>query len=125
MNTAQLLTDLEHRGVVLHIVGDRLKWQAPRGALTTADRAALAANKAEILAALAAELEADRADLLAWGGCYAWPSVRVDELVIDHGAAAWTAWTAIASASDLERVRSSVCFWQEGERQPVLAEVSE
>lgn len=144
MNTAQLLTNLEHRGVVLHIVGDRLKWKAPRGALTELDRQALSAHKTEILAALAAELEADRADVLEWGECYAWPSVRVapkreadfplltadlDELVIPGGRAAWSAWAATASASDLERVRMSACYWQEGERDEwpttLRSEVSE
>jgi len=140
MNTAQLLTDLEHRGVVLHIVGDRIKWKAPRGALTELDRQALAAHKTEILTALAAELEADRVALLAWGECYCWPSVRVapkreadfplmaadtDELLIPSGRVAWLAWTAAASASDLERVRMSACYWQDDERQAVLAEVTQ
>lgn len=124
MNTAQLLTDLEHRGVVLHIVGDRLKWKAPRGALTELDLQSLATNKTEILAALTAELEVERADLLLWGECYAWPSVRVDELVIDHGDASWSEWVAHALSADFETVRT-VCYWHEGERDEWLANKAE
>ncbi len=53
--------ELRARDVVLAPVGDRLHYDAPKGALTPELRQALAEHKAELLAELAAE-EADRRD---------------------------------------------------------------
>lgn len=53
MTTNELLTDLHSRGVMLRAVGDRLKIDAPAGALTDAALAELRARKAELLATLA------------------------------------------------------------------------
>jgi hypothetical protein len=53
VTAAVLLTDLASRGVHLVAVGERLRVDAPAGALTEADRLALAARKGELLALLA------------------------------------------------------------------------
>ena len=55
MTPAALMADLEARGVRLMAVGQTLRVDAPRGVLTTADREALLAHKAAVLAALRAE----------------------------------------------------------------------
>ena len=55
MRAAALLAALEARGVRLMAVGQTLRVDAPRGVLTTADREALLAHKAAVLAALRAE----------------------------------------------------------------------
>jgi len=57
----ELPMELRARDVVLAPVGDRLHYDAPKGALTPELRQALAEHKAELLAELAAE-EADRRD---------------------------------------------------------------
>ena len=53
MNADQLLGELRARGVVLEAAGDRLRVDAPRGAITPELREALTAHKAEVLALLA------------------------------------------------------------------------
>jgi len=55
---AALMADLEARGVRLAAMGERLRVDAPRGALTATDRDALVRYKPALLAALRAE---------AWG----------------------------------------------------------
>lgn len=57
MTAAALLADLRRRGVELRAEGDRLRWRAPRGAVTPADLARLRAAKAELLRALAQDEE--------------------------------------------------------------------
>ena len=57
MTAAALLAALQTRGVRLAAVGDRLRVEAPRGVLTAADRAALAAHKAALLALLRADAD--------------------------------------------------------------------
>jgi len=52
VRAAQLLTDLAALDVRLHLVGDRLKVNAPEGVVTEAMRAELAARKGEIVALL-------------------------------------------------------------------------
>jgi len=128
MSGATLLAELRADGVVIRANGTNLRLLAPPGALTAADRQAITENKPALLAALAAEVEADRADVLMWGECYSWPSVRVapltadsDELTIPGGRAAWLAWTATAGVEDLDRVRMSTCYWQDDERAEWLA----
>src|SRR5438270_303688 len=49
------LADLRRRGVELAVDGANLRFRAPKGVLTAADRAALADRKGEILAALRRE----------------------------------------------------------------------
>jgi|GEM_PF-2221049 len=53
MTILDLLAYLDRRGVILTADGDRLRIEAPAGAVTPAMRAALAERKGEILAALA------------------------------------------------------------------------
>ena len=52
MNPAALLSDLHSRGVELTAEGDRLRYRAPRGALSPELLADLRSHKAEILAEL-------------------------------------------------------------------------
>ncbi len=53
MSATELLASLQQRGVLLCVDGDRLRVDAPTGVLSAADRAALAAHKADLLALLA------------------------------------------------------------------------
>ena len=53
MTAAELLAELRHRGVRLEAIDDRLRYAAPKGALTPDLRAAMADRKAELLACLA------------------------------------------------------------------------
>jgi len=52
MNAAELIIELEARGVLIESAGDRLRVDAPKGAITPELREALAACKAEVLAIL-------------------------------------------------------------------------
>ena len=52
MNAAELITELEARGVLIEAAGDRLRVDAPKGAITPELREALAACKAGVLAIL-------------------------------------------------------------------------
>jgi len=52
MSAAELLTDLQQRGVTITAEGDRLKIKAPRGILTQELRERLAKSKPDIIAAL-------------------------------------------------------------------------
>ncbi len=60
MTARGLLADLRRRGVELHPAGDRLRVRAPRGVLGSADLEALRRQKADLLAALAAEAPGPR-----------------------------------------------------------------
>jgi hypothetical protein len=53
MTAAELLAELNRRGISLRVQGDRLELDAPRGALTPELRRALADHKAELLRLLA------------------------------------------------------------------------
>jgi TubC N-terminal docking domain len=52
MNAAELIIELEARGVMIESAGDRLRVDAPKGVITPELREALAACKAEVLAIL-------------------------------------------------------------------------
>ena len=52
MTPSQLLADLQTRGIRVTVAGERLRVDAPRGALTADLRAKLTANKSQILAQL-------------------------------------------------------------------------
>lgn len=52
MNATELLIELEARGVLIEAAGDRLRVDAPKGAVTPELREALAACKTEVLAIL-------------------------------------------------------------------------
>ena len=52
MSAAELLNELKSRGVSLEANGDRLRVDAPRGAITPELRRTLAAHKAELLGLL-------------------------------------------------------------------------
>ena len=60
MSTAELLLILNERGITVNVNADRLHIHAPAGVLTDELRAALTANKAEMIAFL----ECDRFDRL-------------------------------------------------------------
>jgi tubulysin polyketide synthase-like protein len=83
VTAAALLGDLQRRGVRLEAHGGKLRAEAPRGELTDADKALIAAHKADLLALLkdrptpkvAARLTAFRNQLAAWRttGRPGWP----------------------------------------------------
>ena len=52
MTAFEIITRFHARGIILSRRGDRLRVEAPLGVLTEADRALLAARKADLLAAL-------------------------------------------------------------------------
>ena len=52
MNTAELLTEVQRRGIQLRAEGASLRYRAPKGTLTADLRAKLKAHKAELLTAL-------------------------------------------------------------------------
>ena len=54
MSAATLISDLGERGIRLATRGDRLVIDAPKGALTEADRRAIAEHKPELLALVGA-----------------------------------------------------------------------
>ena len=68
MDTTTLLRKLAQRGVTLQVVGDRLRWQGPKGAMTPALRAALVDNKAEVRRRLGPQRPAKRGDLAGGPG---------------------------------------------------------
>lgn len=51
-NASELLAELRHQGIILWAEGDRLRFDAPKGALTPAIRDELSTRKAELLAFL-------------------------------------------------------------------------
>ena len=69
MTAAALVADLRKRGVALAVVGDRLRWRAPKGVMTEAMVKALRCHKADVLAALnarKAQRWGDAAEAVAW-----------------------------------------------------------
>src|SRR5262249_51805805 len=58
MTAATLLTDLKAKGIVVSVADGILRLRSPQGVLTPADRAAVTAHKAALLALLLAEREA-------------------------------------------------------------------
>ncbi len=52
MNASDVLSELRHAGIVLYTEGDRLRYRAPRGAITPALRASVQAHRSELLALL-------------------------------------------------------------------------
>jgi hypothetical protein len=67
VSAAELLAELESCGVVLEVAGDRLRFDAPKGALTPELRKAMAQQKAELMALLAPppSVGTDAADMAA------------------------------------------------------------
>jgi hypothetical protein len=49
MTASALLADLTRRGVRLEVKGERLKWRAPSGQISEADKAAIRTHKPELL----------------------------------------------------------------------------
>lgn len=96
MNAAELLSELERRGVALEAAGDRLRFDAPRGALTPELRTAMAEHKAELLGLLDRRVHAGTTDLVAVaelliaGQMLNWPELPVaPHLTIRAGEDAW------------------------------------
>ena len=65
MNATELLAELHSRGVVLEAAGERLRYDAPKGALTPELRAALAEHKAELLELVDPRVRTQATDLVA------------------------------------------------------------
>lgn len=59
MSAQTLITELQLRGVVLEVQGDRLCYRAPIGVITPQLHATLKAHKSELIAALASEASND------------------------------------------------------------------
>ena len=96
MNAAELLAELNRRGVALEAVGDRLRYDAPKGALTPELRAAMAEHKAELLELIDRRLRTSATDLVAVaellvaGQMLGWCELPIaPHLAIRAGEAAW------------------------------------
>ena len=70
MNALKLYHDLKSRGVILEAQDEQLRVDAPAGALTEADRAALKASKHKLLGFLSRPREeaAERESVARWAG---------------------------------------------------------
>ncbi len=102
MNTAELLTEVQRRGIQLRAEGASLHYRAPKGTLTADLRAKLKAHKAELLTALE-KPTADRitqthgltlADLQQAAGPD-WPEIEQDPAAIE----------ALANSIQIRRMR--------------------
>jgi TubC N-terminal docking domain len=114
MSAHLLLADLRARGINVLAEGDTLRVSAPRGALSEADRAALAECKTEVLSLLRRPTSEDVAAALAWAAWGFWPAIVGEGGVeVKGGRAAWQAFSERCTAGDLAEVRR-VAGWPEG-----------
>ena len=97
MNAPELLAELQGRGVVLEAVGGRLRFDAPRGALTPALRQAMQQHKGELLELAERHLRTQARDLVAVaellvaGHALGWPELAIGPgLSVRAGEDAWT-----------------------------------
>ena len=65
MTAADLISDLKRRGVELRVTGDRLRWRAPRGAMTPELAESLRRCKSETIALLSAPVYKPRRPALS------------------------------------------------------------
>src|SRR5919197_4011240 len=97
VTAAELLAELQGRGVRLEAIGGRLRYDAPKGALTPELRRAMAAHKAEILGLVEQHLRTQAMDivavaqLLVAGQALGWPRLALGPgLSLRAGEDAWT-----------------------------------
>ena len=97
MTSKELLAELQNRGVALEAVGGRLRYDAPKGALTPALRRAMAAHKAELLGLVKQHLRTQATDivavaeLLVAGQALGWLELAIGPgLSLRAGEDAWT-----------------------------------
>jgi pyochelin synthetase len=65
VNAPELLAELQGRGMRLEAIGGRLRYDAPKGALTPELRRAMAEHKAELLGLVEQHLRTQATDLVA------------------------------------------------------------
>ncbi len=115
MNTAELLTEVQRRGIQLRAEGASLHYRAPKGTLTADLRAQLKAHKAELLTALekptAERIAQDHGLTLAdlkQSARLDWPEIQEDRATLE----------ALARAIQIRRMR------ERGEIPPHYTEVT-
>ena len=96
MSAVELLTELHSRGIQLEAAGDRLRFDAPKGALTPELRQSMAEHKAELLELVDRRLRTSATDLVAVaellvaGSALGWPELSIaPHLAIGAGEDAW------------------------------------
>jgi len=94
MTGAALLMECERREIRLALAGDKLRVDAPTGAVTEELRAALAREKAAIVAALQADAQARAAGLVVLepGTTYHTAPDRFHEVMVQREGPLWIAW---------------------------------
>ena len=95
MNVADIIAAFKARGVSLSTVGDRLRFEAPEGVLTDADRERLRTHKADIIAALAGRPTDD--DPQRWFDDPTW-TTKAEYFAARDTLAAWLANPRIKAA---------------------------
>jgi len=94
---ALVLQECARRGVLLTVAGDKLRVEAPPGAVTDVLRQALAREKRAIIEALWADAQARAAGLVVLepGSVYHTAPDRLHEVLVMREGAGWIAWAGL------------------------------
>ena len=97
MTGAALLMECERRDIRITLAGDKLRVEAPPGAVTDALRQALAREKPAIIEVLHADAQARAAGLVVLepGGGYHTAPDRLHEVLVMREDARWIAWAGL------------------------------
>jgi len=97
MTGAALLQECERRDIRITLAGDKLRVDAPPGAVTDALRQLLTREKATIIEALRADAQARAAGLVVLepGGVYHTAPDRLYEVLVMREGARWIAWAGL------------------------------
>jgi len=97
MTGAVLLLECERRDIRITLAGDKLRVEAPPGAVTDALRQALAREKPAIIEVLHADAQARAAGLVVLepGGVYHTAPDRLHEVLVMREDARWIAWAGL------------------------------
>lgn len=97
MTGAALLVECERLGICITLAGDKLRVEAPPGAVTDALRQALAREKPTIIEALRADARARAAGLVVLepGSVYHTAPGRLHEVLVMREGAGWVAWAGL------------------------------
>jgi|LFRM01.1.fsa_nt_gb hypothetical protein len=97
MTGAALLMECERRDIRITLAGDKLRVEAPPGAVTDALRQALAREKPAIIEVLHADAQARAAGLVVLepGGVYHTAPDRLHEVLVMREDARWIAWAGL------------------------------
>ncbi len=97
MTGAALLVECERRDIRITLAGDKLRVDAPPGAVTDALRQALAREKPAIIEVLQADAQARAAGLVVLepGGVYHTAPTPLHEVLVLREGAKWVAWAGL------------------------------